>query len=69
MLINNLMLLSFLNGKKHIKRKINDTSQKRRTTRKTIIPFENEGVLNPAAIKEGDFVHLLSSSAKAIIQA
>lgn len=25
---------------------------------KTIIPFENEGVLNPAAIKEGDFVHL-----------
>jgi hypothetical protein len=29
MLINNLMLLSFLNGKKHIKRKINDTSQKK----------------------------------------
>ena len=25
---------------------------------KTIIPFENEGVLNPAAIREGDFVHL-----------
>ena len=25
---------------------------------KTTIPFENEGVLNPAAIKEGDFVHL-----------
>jgi hypothetical protein len=38
---------------KHIKEKINDTSQKRRTT-KRIIPFENEGVLNPAAIKEGD---------------
>jgi hypothetical protein len=33
--------------------------------RKTAVPFENEGVLNPAAIKEGDFVHLfLSSSAK-----
>jgi hypothetical protein len=38
--------------------------KRRRTTRKTIIPFENEGVLNPAAIKEGDFVHLLSSSAQ-----
>ena len=25
---------------------------------KTILPFENEGVLNPAAIKEGNFVHL-----------
>ena len=25
---------------------------------KTIISFENEGVLNPAAIKEGDFVYL-----------
>jgi predicted GH43/DUF377 family glycosyl hydrolase len=25
---------------------------------KTMIPFENEGVLNPAAIKEGNFVHL-----------
>jgi hypothetical protein len=32
---------------------------------KRLVPFENEGVLNPAAIKEGDFVHLfLSSSAK-----
>lgn len=26
---------------------------------KTILAFENEGVLNPAAIKEGNFVHLL----------
>ncbi|WP_298155989.1 pesticidal protein Cry7Aa [Flavobacterium sp.] len=25
---------------------------------KTVLPFENEGVLNPAAIREGDFVHL-----------
>ena len=25
---------------------------------KTILLFENEGVLNPAAIREGDFVHL-----------
>jgi predicted GH43/DUF377 family glycosyl hydrolase len=25
---------------------------------KTELPFENEGVLNPAAIKEGDNVHL-----------
>lgn len=25
---------------------------------KTILPFENEGVLNPAAIREGEFVHL-----------
>ncbi|OYX85121.1 MAG: pesticidal protein Cry7Aa [Flavobacteriales bacterium 32-34-25] len=25
---------------------------------KTILPFENEGVLNPAAIREGAFVHL-----------
>ena len=26
---------------------------------KTILDFENEGVLNPAAIKDGDYVHLL----------
>lgn len=25
---------------------------------KTILPFENEGVLNPAIIKEGNFVHM-----------
>ena len=25
---------------------------------KTTLPFENEGVLNPATIREGDFVHL-----------
>ena len=25
---------------------------------KTTLDFENEGVLNPAAIKEGNFVHL-----------
>jgi predicted GH43/DUF377 family glycosyl hydrolase len=25
---------------------------------KTLFPFEDEGVLNPAAIREGDFVHL-----------
>lgn len=25
---------------------------------KTLLPFENEGVLNPAAKREGDFVHL-----------
>ncbi|NRT10846.1 pesticidal protein Cry7Aa [Flavobacterium sp. 14A] len=25
---------------------------------KTILPFENEGVLNPAVIKEGNFVHM-----------
>jgi predicted GH43/DUF377 family glycosyl hydrolase len=25
---------------------------------KTTLPFENEGVLNPAAIREGEFVHL-----------
>lgn len=25
---------------------------------KTVLEFENEGVLNPAAIKDGDFVHL-----------
>lgn len=25
---------------------------------KTILPFENEGVLNPAAISEGNFVHM-----------
>lgn len=25
---------------------------------KTTLPFENEGVLNPAAIREGDFVHM-----------
>ena len=25
---------------------------------KTTLEFENEGVLNPAAIREGDFVHL-----------
>ena len=25
---------------------------------KTELEFENEGVLNPAAIREGDFVHL-----------
>ncbi|MEO8253299.1 MAG: pesticidal protein Cry7Aa [Flavobacterium sp.] len=25
---------------------------------KTILPFENEGVLNPAVIREGNFVHL-----------
>jgi hypothetical protein len=43
--------------------------KRRRTTRKTIIPFENEGVLNPA-IKEGDFVHLFYRAVrKAIIQA
>jgi hypothetical protein len=56
--INNFIATPFLKWVKHIKEKINDTSQKRRrTTRKTIIPFENEG--SPAAIiKEGDFVHL-----------
>ena len=25
---------------------------------KTTLEFENEGVLNPAAIRDGDFVHL-----------
>ena len=33
---------------------------------KTDLKFENEGVLNPAAIREGNFVHLFTvPSAKA----
>jgi hypothetical protein len=42
--------------KTNLKNKNNDTSQKE-GIRQTMIPFENEGVLNPAAIK-GNFVHL-----------
>lgn len=31
---------------------------------KTLLVFENEGVLNPAAIREGDFVHLFYRAVK-----